>query len=75
MAILAYLRHYYLVAILVIPNRVIGVLMQAQKLSISLPQEQYRFIEHYQAEHCYKTRFIRTNAPGVLLPRSKPRNQ
>ena len=30
--------------------------MHAQKLSISLPQEQYEFIEGYQAEHHYKTR-------------------
>ncbi len=30
--------------------------MQVQKLSISLPQEQYKFIEDYQAEHHYKTR-------------------
>ena len=30
--------------------------MNTQKLSISLPQQQYDFIEHYQAEHHYKTR-------------------
>lgn len=30
--------------------------MHAQKLSISLPEEQYKFIEGYQAEHHYKTR-------------------
>jgi len=30
--------------------------MQAQKISISLPQEQCQFIETYQAEHHYKTR-------------------
>lgn len=30
--------------------------MLTQKLSISLPQEQYKFIESYQAEHHYKTR-------------------
>lgn len=30
--------------------------MQAQKLSISLPREQYKFVEHYQTEHRYKTR-------------------
>jgi Arc/MetJ-type ribon-helix-helix transcriptional regulator len=30
--------------------------MHAQKLSISLPQEQYDFIAGYQAEHHYKTR-------------------
>ena len=30
--------------------------MNTQKLSISLPQQQYEFIEHYQAEHHYKTR-------------------
>lgn len=30
--------------------------MHAQKLSISLPQEQYKFIKGYQAEHHYKTR-------------------
>ena len=30
--------------------------MHAQKLSISLPMQQYEFIEHYQAEHHYKSR-------------------
>ena len=30
--------------------------MSIQKLSISLPQQQYDFIEHYQYEHHYKTR-------------------
>jgi len=30
--------------------------MQAQKLSISLPQQQCDFIGHYQIEHHYKTR-------------------
>ncbi len=30
--------------------------MKTQKLSISLPQQQFEFIEHYQAEHHYKTR-------------------
>lgn len=30
--------------------------MTIQKLSISLPQQQYEFIEHYQAEHHCKTR-------------------
>jgi antitoxin ParD1/3/4 len=30
--------------------------MSTQKLSISLPQQQYDFVEHYQAEHHYKTR-------------------
>ena len=30
--------------------------MQARKLSISLPKEQYDFIEDYQREHHYKTR-------------------
>ena len=30
--------------------------MGTQKLSISLPQQQYEFVEHYQAEHHYKTR-------------------
>lgn len=30
--------------------------MKTQKLSISLPQQQYEFIEHYQIEHHYKTR-------------------
>lgn len=30
--------------------------MATQKLSISLPQQQYEFVEHYQAEHHYKTR-------------------
>lgn len=30
--------------------------MRIQKLSISLPQQQYEFIENYQAEHHYSTR-------------------
>ena len=30
--------------------------MQTQKISISLPLQQYEFIEHYQAEHHCKTR-------------------
>ena len=30
--------------------------MHAQKISISLPQQQYEFIEAYQAEHHYKSR-------------------
>lgn len=30
--------------------------MQAQKLSISLPQEQYDFIDAYQTKHHHKTR-------------------
>ena len=30
--------------------------MQAQKLSISLPQQQYDFIENYRVEHRYKSR-------------------
>jgi antitoxin ParD1/3/4 len=30
--------------------------MQTQKISISLPLQQYEFIENYQAEHHYKTR-------------------
>jgi len=30
--------------------------MNTQKLSISLPQQQYEFLENYQAEHHYKTR-------------------
>ncbi len=30
--------------------------MNTQKLSISLPQKQYEFIENYQAEHHYKSR-------------------
>ena len=30
--------------------------MNIQKLSISLPRQQYDFIENYQAEHHYKTR-------------------
>ena len=30
--------------------------MQTQKISISLPLQQFEFIEHYQAEHHYKTR-------------------
>jgi antitoxin ParD1/3/4 len=30
--------------------------MNIQKLSISLPKQQYDFIENYQAEHHYKTR-------------------
>jgi antitoxin ParD1/3/4 len=30
--------------------------MNSQKLSISLTQQQYEFVESYQAEHHYKTR-------------------
>jgi len=30
--------------------------MNTQKLSISLPQQQYEFIKHYQSEHHYKSR-------------------
>lgn len=30
--------------------------MLAQKLSISLPQDQYEFVERYQSTHHYKTR-------------------
>lgn len=30
--------------------------MNIQKISISLPKQQFDFIEHYQAEHHYKTR-------------------
>lgn len=30
--------------------------MSVQKMSISLPQQQCDFIEHYQAEHHYKNR-------------------
>lgn len=30
--------------------------MNNQKLSISLPQQQYEFIKNYQAAHHYKTR-------------------
>lgn len=30
--------------------------MHTQKLSISLPQQQCDFIEHYQVEHHFKTR-------------------
>lgn len=30
--------------------------MHIQKISISLPQQQFEFIENYQAEHHYKTR-------------------
>jgi len=30
--------------------------MNTQKLSISLPQQQYDFLENYQAERHYKTR-------------------
>lgn len=30
--------------------------MQTQKISISLPLQQYEFIELYQAEHHYKSR-------------------
>jgi len=31
-------------------------MLHTQKLSVSLPQIQYEFIEKYQAEHHYKTR-------------------
>ncbi len=30
--------------------------MNIQKLSISIPMQQYEFLEKYQAEHHYKTR-------------------
>lgn len=30
--------------------------MNIQKISVSIPQQQYDFIEHYQAEHHYKSR-------------------
>lgn len=30
--------------------------MSIHKISISLPQQQYDFLEHYQAAHHYKTR-------------------
>lgn len=30
--------------------------MNAQKISISLPKQQYEFMENYQAEHHFKTR-------------------
>ena len=30
--------------------------MQTQKLSISLPKQQYEFVEDYQTAHHYKTR-------------------
>ena len=30
--------------------------MNIQKISISLPKQQFDFIEHYQAEHHYKSR-------------------
>lgn len=30
--------------------------MHSQKLSISLPQQQYKFLENYQLTHYYKTR-------------------
>lgn len=30
--------------------------MNAHKLSISLPHQQYKFIEKYQSDHHYKTR-------------------
>lgn len=30
--------------------------MNVQKISISLPQQQYDFVEYYQAEHHYKNR-------------------
>jgi len=33
-----------------------GKIMHTQKLSISIPLQQYEFVEHYQAEHHYKTR-------------------
>ena len=35
---------------------VMEVYMHTQKLSISLPKQQYDFIEKYQAEHHYRTR-------------------
>ncbi len=42
-----------MVILIVIPE---VATMNTQKLSISLPQQQYEFLENYQAEHHYSTR-------------------
>ena len=41
--------------------------MNVQKISISLPQQQYDFIENYQAEHHYKNRSELIRAALSLL--------
>ena len=35
-------------------SKIAGILMSIQKISISLPQQQYDFIENYQTENHYK---------------------
>jgi antitoxin ParD1/3/4 len=45
--------------------------MQAQKLSISLPQEQYDFIAGYQIENHYKTRSEVIRVALYLLQQSQ----
>lgn len=45
--------------------------MSTHKLSISLPQQQYEFLEHYQAEHHYKTRSEVIKEALYLLQQSK----
>lgn len=45
--------------------------MNAHKLSISLPQQQFEFIENYQAEHHYKTRSEVISEALSLLQQSK----
>lgn len=37
-------------------NTTNGATMHTQKLSISVPMQQYEFIEHYQKEHHFKSR-------------------
>jgi antitoxin ParD1/3/4 len=45
--------------------------MSTHKLSISLSQEQYEFVEHYQAEHHYKTRSAVIKEALYLLQQTK----
>lgn len=47
------MHFFLLVVVLLVVKKVL--LMSALKLSISLPEQQYEFLENYQAEH-HKTR-------------------
>jgi antitoxin ParD1/3/4 len=45
--------------------------MQTQKISISLPQQQFEFIENYQAEHHCKNRSEVIKAALYLLQQAQ----
>lgn len=45
--------------------------MNTQKLSISLPKQQYEFVENYQLEHHYKTRSEVIREALYLLQQTK----